>query len=73
MTQDILDRIEKRMQEKIIEKNSKHNIGSREKKCDEAKEIWLNHRCSNNDLYHRSTEPAMYKKTLKKSFKWKKN
>ena len=39
----------------------KHSIRKSEKKCDKAKEKWINNKCREIDLYHRSTEQTINK------------
>ena len=53
----------KEASKKQIEKNTKHCIRKTEKKCDDAKEKWLNDKCRNIELYYRSTEKIIYKNT----------
>ena len=63
MTEDILDlMVIKEASKKIIKKNMKHCILRKsEKKCDEAKEKWINNKRRKIELYRRTTKQTMYK------------
>ena len=61
MTEDIVELIVKRTQVKKSGKYETIHEEIQKKKCEEAKERWINDKCRKIELYRRSTEQTMYR------------